>query len=226
MNNFIDIIAAPNQVFERLKQKPSWFIPWLVIALLAVTVQLGFYNLIDPGYLLDQLVEQRMDSGIPESELRNAMQGITENTTPLIVSSSVAVFVGLLLIYAISAVYLFLVSKFSDTSITYRQWLSMVSWCNVPAIFTVLAAWLAILSSGRLIEIEAMNPLNLNYLLFQSEGDFAGMLSAINLVTIWSVLLMIMGHRIFTASTYLKSATVVLTPYVLILLVWTLIILR
>lgn len=220
--NFIDIIASPNLVFPRLQEKPTWFLPWLLIALLAVSVQFGFYNLVDPEYLLEQLVEQRMDSGIAASELRERMQGITDNTNILAVSSSVAVFVSLLVIYAVTAGYLHWVSKFSETESSFKQWFSLASWSGVPTVFSILAAWIVILSSAPLIDLQAMNPLNLNYLLFRSDGRFADLLNAFNLVAIWSVVLLVLGYKHFTSATYLKSAVVVLSPYVLILFIWTL----
>ena len=56
LNNFIDILVAPNQVFGRLKEKPTWFLPLLLVFLMTASVQLGFFSLVDSEYLLDQFV--------------------------------------------------------------------------------------------------------------------------------------------------------------------------
>ncbi len=224
LKNFIDIIAAPRQAFSRLREKPGWVLPWLAVAVLAASVQYGFYKRVDPEYLLEQLIEQRLDSGIAESELRNRMQGIVDRTDMLALTSSIAVFVSLLVVYALTAAYLYWISKFNGADIRYKQWLALASWSGVPAVFTVLAAWLVILSSGSLIDVEAMNPLNLNYLLFRSEGQFSGMLNAFNLIAIWGIVLLILGYRQFTGVTQTRAAIVVLSPYLLILLVWALVI--
>ena len=140
LGNFVDILAAPNQVFTRIKNKPSWFTPWLVIALLLVSVQIGSFSLVDSDYLLDQMVEQSLQPGVSESDLRATMQGVVDNKTALIVSSSIAVTVGMLIIFAITAGYLYLISKFSDNDITFKTWYSLVAWCSVPTIFTAMTA--------------------------------------------------------------------------------------
>lgn len=224
LNNFVDILAAPNQAFTRLKDKPSWFVPWLVIALLLVTVQIGSFSLIDSEYLLDQLVEQSLQPGVSESDLRASMQGVVDNKTALMVSSSLAVSIGMLLVFAITAGYLYLISKFSDHDITYRTWYSLIAWCSVPTIFTAMTAWIVILSSGGLIDLTALAPLNLNNLLFRSEGDFSGLLTAFDLMAIWGVILIVLGYKNFTSTSTLNASIVVLTPYVLILAIWALII--
>lgn len=115
-----------------------------------------------------------------------------------------------------------MISKFTDNDITYKSWYSLIAWCSVPSIFTALAGWIVILSSGALIELEALTPLNLNYLIFRSEGDFSGFLSAFDLMNIWIVVLTVLGYKSFTACSSLQASVVVLSPYVLILGIWAL----
>ena len=103
LNNLIDILIAPNQVFGRLKEKPAWFLPWLLVFLMTASVQLGFFSLVDSEYLLNQLVEQSLQPGIAERDLRATLQVQVDNKSLLIVSSVVGVFIGLLLIMAIKA---------------------------------------------------------------------------------------------------------------------------
>ena len=220
LNNFIDIIAAPNQVFTRLKEKPGWLLPWLVIALVAASVQFGFYSAVDSEFLLDQLVEQSLRPGVSESDLRATLASTVENKTLLAVASSVGVFVALLVVFAINATYLYLISKFSENDVTFKQWYSLIAWCSVPSVFTALAAWVLILSSGGLVELSAMSPLNLNYLLFSSEGDYAALLNILDLMTFWVLVLTILGYKSFMQCTMPKATLIVLAPYVIILAVW------
>ncbi len=224
MNNFVDIIAAPNQAMTRLQEKPTWFLPWLLVCVLTASMQFGFYSSVDPQYLIDQLVEQNLQPGVSESDLRASMQGLAENTSTLAITSSVAIFVVLLVVYAITAGYLYMISKFSGKDVNYKSWYSLAAWSGIPAVFTALAGWIVILTSNGLIDVEAMNPLNLNYLLLRNDGDYAGILNALNLMAIWSIVLMILGYKKFTSASSIQSAIVVLTPYLLILLVWALII--
>jgi hypothetical protein len=220
LNNFIDILVAPNQVFGRLKEKPTWFLPLLLVFLMTASVQLGFFSLVDSEYLLDQLVEQSLQPGITERDLRATLQVQVDNKTLLIFSSVIGVLIGLLLVMAIKAAYFLLISKLTDKIISYKSWYSLVAWCSVPSIFTALAAWLVIFSSGRMIDIEALNPLNLNYLTVNTEGVFSSWLRAIDLIAIWGLVLVIMGYQSFTSCSTTKASIIVLTPYILIFGIW------
>lgn len=224
LNNFIDIIAAPRQFFNRLKEKPGWLLPWLVVAILAATVQWGFYSTVDPEFLLDQLVEQSLRPGVSESDLRATLEGTVENRSMLAIASSVGVFIGLLVVFAISASYLYLISKFSENGITFKHWYSLVAWCAIPSVFTALAAWVLILGSGGMMELAALSPLNLNYLLFRSEGTYASLLNLLDLMTIWALVLTILGYKSFMQCSTFRATVVVAAPYILILGIWALII--
>ena len=94
LNNFIDILAAPNQVFLRLKEKASWFTPWIVVALVVASMQMGFFYLVDTEFLVDQLVEQSLQPGLSESDLRVAIQAQVENKNVPAISSSVGIIIG------------------------------------------------------------------------------------------------------------------------------------
>ncbi len=224
LNNFIDILSAPNQVFLRLKEKASWFIPWIVVALVIASMQMGFFYLVDTEFLVDQLVEQALQPGVSESDLRVAIQAQLQNKNIPAISSSVGAIIGLLLIYAVSAGYLYMISKFTDNDIRFKSWYSLIAWCSVPSIFTALVGWIIILTSDGLIELEALSPLNLNYLIFRSEGDFSGFLSTLDLINIWIVVLTVLGYKSFTSCSSLQASVVVLSPYILILGIWALVI--
>ena len=224
LNNFIDIVVAPNQVFSRLKDKATWFLPWLLVFVLVASVQFGFFSLVDSEYLLDQLIEQSLQPGIAESDLRATLQVQVDNKTLLVVSSVIGVLIALLLILAIRAAYFYFISKLSDNIISYKSWYSLVAWCSVPTVFTALAAWLVILSSDNMIDINGLNPLNLNYLLFKSEGDFSRWLTAIDLIAMWGVVLTILGYKSFTSCSTTKASIIVLSSYILIFGIWALII--
>lgn len=218
--NFINILVAPNKVYSEIKEEPRWFLPWLLISLLLASVQLGFYSLIDPDFLVDQLVEQSLQPGVSESDLRASMQGIVENIKVLGFSSAMVTFFVLLITFAINSAYLYWISRLTENNLSFKTWYSLNAWCSVPAVFTVLAAWLLMLTSGRMIDIESIDPLNLNYLLLKSEGDYKNLLNSLNLVSSWSVVLVMLGYKHFTKSSFLTASLVVFAPYLLILLIW------
>ena len=224
INNFTNILIVPTKVFTDIAEKPRWFLPWLIISLLLASMQLGFYSLIEPDFLVDQLVEQSLQPGVSESDLRASMQGIVENINVLGLSSAIGIFFVLLITFAINSTYLYWIARLNEHNVSFKTWYSLNAWCSVPMVFTVMATWLLMLTSGGLIELEAINPLNLNYLLLKSEGDYRNLLNSLNLISAWSVVLIMLGYKHITKSSYLAASLIVFTPYLLILLIWFLLI--
>jgi len=222
LQNLIDILAAPKAVFARLKDQPTIALPLLLVTLAMASFQLGYIYLTDFNYLIDQLVEQAMNSNpaTRESELRAAL----ENLSPavLAISGTAGVVLGVPLITAIYAWYLGFIAKFGLQEYGFRHWLSLVSWTGIPTLFVALAAWVVILtSSNGQIPQAALQPLSIDALLALDPPNL--ILQSITLPQLWSLALCALGYQYFTGKGLVHSATVTLAPYVLIFGTWALI---
>lgn len=218
------VLIAPKRLFEQLKEHPGWFLPWLVLSIAHASVQLGFYLLIDPRFLMDQLVAQSLRPGISESDLRALLQTTVDNRSVLAISSALGAAIGLLVTMAISAAYLYLLAKLDERELAYRKWFALTAWCSLPGIFSALAGWAVILSAGGRIEFTAMSPLNLNTLVFGADTGLASAWPFLDLTTIWTLVLLVLGYRSFTASSGLRASIVVLFPCIALTLLWILLI--
>jgi uncharacterized membrane protein len=217
--NLIDILASPMAVFTRLKEKPSFLFPWLLITLAVASIQTGFFLLVDHDYLVDQLVEQAMASNptAGENQLRQNLSAV--NPSVFAASSAVAGFLVLTVIMALNAVYLNFMAKFSHGQYSFKSWFSMMAWTGIPGLFVALAAWVSILTaSNGLISLASLQPLSLDSLLGLDSGN--RMLQSINLPQFWSMGLMVVGYKQWTGASTLKSAVITLAPYALIYGVW------
>lgn len=220
--NLIDIIASPTAAFVSIKQKPTILFPLLLVVLSTVSIQTGYFLIADPGFIVDQLVEQAMASnpGAPEGQIREAYAGISPTT--LAVSAGGATFVLLLLILSLNAWYLSFMSKFSFNQLGWRSWMALVCWTSVPTIFVAIAAWASMLSiPNGLITLNDINPLSLQALL-QPETPNT-MLQSMTVVQFWTMALLVLGYRNWTGKTTVASAVIVLAPYVLIYGIWALV---
>jgi hypothetical protein len=219
MQNLIDILTAPSAVFARLKEKPTILFPWFLIVVSVASSQTGFFLLVDPDYLVDQLVEQALASnpGVGENQLRQNMSNVSP--TVFAGSSAIASVVILTVIMALNAVYLNFMSKFGHGQYSFKAWFSMLAWTGIPTLFVALAAWVSILSANNgLISLASLQPLSIDSLLGLDSNK--QLLQNLNLPQFWSMGLMVLGYRHWTGASTTKSAVITLAPFILIYGIW------
>lgn len=221
LHNLIDIFAAPAAVFERLKSRPHWLLPLLLVTIATASIQIGYVTTTDFNYLVDQLIEQTLASNpnARASEVRAAM----ENLNPMLIgiSGSVAVVVIVVVINCLYAGYLSFLNKFSTQELGYRHWLALSTWSGMPALLTALAAWVVMLgSSNGQVPQSALQPLSINGLLnLQSNNT---LLQNLSLPQFWSMALVVLGYRSYTGVDWIRAALAALAPYAVIYGIWAL----
>ncbi len=217
--NLINILTAPKEAFTSIREKPTVILPLMLIAVITASVQYGYFQVVDREFLIDQLIEQAQAFvNVPEDQLREGYENADTNN--MAIQSIVSVLIVVPLIMCLYAGYLSLISKFTYDEIAYKQWLAFVVWTGIPSIFAALAGWVVLLTNtDGLITLQEINPLTLNSLIIQTQGRFAGLFNAINLTQIWSVVLMTLGYMQWTGKSSLKSASIILTPYLIIIAV-------
>jgi hypothetical protein len=222
LQNLIDILAAPKAVFAGLKDKPGILLPLLLVTLAVASIQPGYIYLTDYNYLIDQMVEQALNSNpaARESEIRAGLENLSP--TILAVSGTVGVLIVVPLITVIYAWYLSFIAKFGLQEYGFRHWLSLVSWTSIPTLFVALAAWVVILtSSNGQVPQSALQPLSIDALLALDPPNTV--LQNISLPQLWSLALCALGYQYFTGKSLTHSAIVTLAPYVLIFGTWALV---
>lgn len=224
-NNLINILTSPKDAYTAIREKPTVLVPLLLITLLTASVQWGYFQMVDREFLIDQLIaQQQAFVNIPEDQLRAGLENAS--TQAMAIQSVIGVLIVIPLIMALYAGYLALISKFTYDEIRYKQWFSLVVWTGIPSLFVAIAGWVVLLTnSDGMISLTAINPLTLNNLIFQSEGRFAGLLSGMDLTQIWSITLMVLGYKQWTGKSGIKSASIILAPYLVIIGIIVLVIL-
>ena len=214
--NFINIITSPSEVFSEIKEKPTFWSPFLVLlALMAVTQFIVFKN-IDFDYLITSMAEQIAEQqDIAVSEAKQSISILTP--TLLMVSSIAGVIIVLPIVFVISAAYLNLIAKLSDDKYKFAHWFSLTCWTSMPTAFTALASIANVLlsSSGQFTETQ-FNPISLGNLLSIHDSPISGVLQSIDLTTFWTWALAILGYKFLTQCSGLKASIIVLAPGVLI----------
>src|SRR5688500_1246680 len=92
--NLIDIITAPSTAFARIRERPDFWLPLLLIIVMTASVQLGYFLINDAGFVKDSLIEQATAAS-PDmtQEQRDAIEANFANLSinTVAISSTIAV---------------------------------------------------------------------------------------------------------------------------------------
>lgn len=218
-----NIITTPTTAFYALKEKPSVLFPFALIIAASVAMMACFFVTVDFTWLIDQMVTAQ-SVGKSDAEIEGIQKGMDMMSIKVMgISSIVGMIFGVSLYFTVFAGYLFLVNKLITTeSISFKSWFSLVCWCSIPFIFSSLASILNILLANGQITLEAMNPLSFNNLFFHlSPTDkLFGPVNSWDPITIWSIVLTVLGVKQWTGKSLLTSTAIVLAPSLIIYGIW------
>ena len=217
LQNLIDIIAAPNAAFNRLKEQPTFLLPLALLILSTVAATAGYMLLNDEGFVRDQIMEQAIGNREMTAEQRRAVEqqigSVSLQTQAIVSSAAVAIFVPL--ITALYAGYLVLMNKLSSRSFSFKHWFSLASWTGIPGAIAALVSLIVLLTdaNGQVSQAE-MQPLSITGLLGIETTSQA--LKQVNLMTIWALVLVALGYQNWTGKGIATSIAITWIPYILI----------
>ena len=135
-----NIFTAPSLAFAAIKERPNPWLPLLVLIVGTFAVQFTYFQVVDLPWMLDQQLQQ---AGTLTEEQRNqAIDGATR--VPASVLGAIQGAFGgiaILIIYALIALYYTGVSFALNDGVKYQQWLALIAWCSLPAVFGLIASF-------------------------------------------------------------------------------------
>jgi hypothetical protein len=217
LQDLIDIIAAPQAVFTRLKERPAFLLPLLLVVVAAIGSSAGYLLLNDEGFVKDQIIEQALGNrDMPAETRRNAekqIESMSVQTQAAISCAAIAIIVPL--ITAIYAAYLGMVNKFSAHQFSFKHWFSLASWTGIPNLIAALVSIVVLLTDANgQVSQQEMQPLSITGLLAIDTDSQA--LQQVNLMTLWALGLAAVGYQQWTGKSMLTSIAITWAPYVLI----------
>lgn len=223
MDKVVNIFTAPAEAFRALREKPTFLLPVAVLILANVILVMWYYNVVDVMWLMETSLEAS-NAEIPADQREQVLERIA--ATPRMVfagSSAVAVSLVVLVLMLLAAMYLSLVSMFTNDGFRFRNWFSLVAWSSLPVVLAVLASMVNLaVGDPTFLAGEELNPLSFRNLLgldVSGTGFSASLLQYADPTSIWSLALMIVGYRQWTGHSIEKSALIVAAPLLVIVVV-------
>jgi hypothetical protein len=198
-------------------------VPLLVIILSICVVQFTYTQVVDLPWLIDWQIQQ--GGGNLTEEQRAQAVDTAVRIPPLAYGFIAAVpsAIIILVLYALIALYYLVVSFATNDGIKYGQWLALIAWCSLPTVFGQIASLVNLMvTDARFLPPQALNPLSFGNLLnIDPKGASAveGVLLQLDVTTLWSTVLQILGYQAFTGRSAGVATAVVLGPLAIIVLI-------
>ncbi|MGE5204622.1 MAG: YIP1 family protein [Chlamydiota bacterium] len=204
----LNTFVAPNKTFTDLRRNSRWWAPWIVVALATLAFiyvidqKVGFaqvaHNLIANSSRVEQIEQMPPDQRAQQYDRVARFTRVTAYASPLTA----------LLVYVIVAAVLMATFRFgAGAEVEYKTSLAIVTYSALPF---AISALLGILSLGAGANAESFNlnnPVASNPAYFMdmaSNKFFYTLASALDVFTIWSIVLMAVG---FARNSKLRVAT-------------------
>lgn len=219
MNTFL----APSKTFEDIRRKASWWAPWLILAILAVGVGAVLSKKVD----WEQVIREQRENGPGASTFQSLSKEQQEQQIAIgakfagYVVYATPVFTliaGLILAAILMATFNFgfeaEVPFSRSLAIVFYSWLPEV----VRGIFTIITLLLRSDTEG----FNPNNPVGTNVAYFLDKANTSkfvyGMASALDLITIWTIILIGIGFAVNAKDKKkLSQGTAIITVAVLYL---------
>ena len=221
-----NIFTSPNEAFGPLKEQPRVWFPILVLIAAYTAINFVYVYSVDLPWFMDM---QMQAGGVELTESqREQAAARASSVSPAVYGAIGAVTTSafVLLVMFLTALYYTGVSFVTHDGIKLTQWFALIAWCTLPTVLGAVAQVVNIIATdSRFMLQDAINPLSFGNLLSidpTGASIVQRILLGIDLTTIWSVVITVLGYQAWTKSSLVKAVAVVLGPLALIIAISTL----
>ncbi len=215
-----NIFTSPGEAFAAIKERPRVWFPLLILVGAYCVVAVLYISKVDLAWMLDNQMAQ---ADLTEEQRTQAVDAAMQLPKGVYMAFGVlSALISYPLIFAVFALYYTGASFFTNTGVKFKQWYSLLAWCCLPFLLGLLATLVYIITGDvRFVGQEGLNPLSFgNLLAIDPTGapTVQRVLLALDPTVIWAVVLSVLGYQALSQRSIVHAATVVLAPYVLIVL--------
>lgn len=229
MNALIAIFTNPRTVFDEQREDPKWLVPGLVILAFTIISGVAVTMLVDVGEVaraqFEQTIETMERQGTPQAtidQMRTSAEQQLEIAGNPIVAMGSAVLGAVVVFFILSlvhALYFMIVGKIMKTGNDFSDWFALSVWGRMPWIIAAVVTVVAALAMSPQTDLAAYNVLSLStWMNLPNENHmiFGQLVKTLDLMVIWSIVIMTVGFDSWTEKGIGVSAAVVAVPYVVV----------
>ncbi|HTW92900.1 MAG TPA: Yip1 family protein [bacterium] len=217
----LDIYLSPSRAFARLKEKPTWLIPLVIVLVFNMLFVVVSSHYVDWGKQRQAAVERMRDRNVPQEQIDKATAGMEKfYSSPAMrygVPAISALFVGIIAFLFLAVVYNVGLPLFGAASDFKRAWAIV---CNaglvmVPAVI-VRSGLVLLKHSSEVTTSLLMAAPNLK------QPFLKALLSQLDIFDFWRFVLVAIGLQVVFGVKSSKSYTLVFAVWLVVMLVLSL----
>ena len=217
-----NIFTSPGEAFTAIKERPRIWFPLLVLIGAYCAVSVLYLSEVDLGWMLDN--QLAAGGNLTEEQRTQAVDAAMQLPRSVYMAfGALSALIVYPLLFAIFALYYTGVSFFTNNGVKFKQWYSLLAWCCIPFLLGLVATLVYMITGDvRFVGQEGLNPLSFGKLLgIDSTGTpmVQRVLLALDPTVVWAIVLSVLGYQVLSQRSIVHAATVVLAPYVLIVLI-------
>jgi len=208
----LDIFLAPGRAFARLKEKPSWLVPLIIVLVFNMLFALLSSQYVDWDKQRQTALDQMRERNVPEEQIEKAMEGMEKYYSSPVMRYGMPVvsvlFISLIALLFLAVVYNVSLPMFGGAGDFKRMWAIVCSASLVAVPATIVRGLLVLLKRSAEVTTSLLVAApNLKH------GFLAGLLAQLDIFDFWKFLLIAMGLKVVFGLKGSKS-------YVLVFAVW------
>jgi hypothetical protein len=219
MSHLINIFLEPAKVFADLREKPTFWVPMLLLAVLTAVSTLLYFLNVDPAWFAEYQSAQMLlqNPEMTSAELAQ-MQSIMPGARAMGWFAAVGALLVIVVVFLVYGVYYLLAGKITGQPVGFRHGLALVSWSSMPMVLGSLVVIGAVLTSSPQASLESMQLTNIDPLLVQlpMDHDWSMLARSFSLLNFWVWFLAALGWKTWFRTGWGQALVVVLLPSIVI----------
>ena len=198
MSHLINIFLEPAKVFAELREKPSFWTPMLLLAVLTAVSTLLYFMTVDPAWFAEHQAAQVLlqNPEMTSAELAQ-MQAMMPGARTMGWFAGIGALLVIVVVFLVYAVYYLLAGKITGQPMGFRHGLALVSWSSMPMLLGSLVVIGGVLTSSPQTPLESLQLTNIDPLLVQlpMDHDWSMLAKSFSLLNFWVWFLAALGWK-------------------------------
>ncbi len=214
----LDIYLAPGRAFARLKDKPNWLVPLVIVLVFNMLFVFISSQYVDWGKQRQAALERMRERNMPQEQIDKATEGMDKFYSSPAMRYGMPVvsglFVSVIALLLLAVVYNVSLPLFGGAGDFKRTWALVCNASLVAVPATIVRGGLVLLkrSSEVTTSLLAAAP-NLRH------GFLAGLLAQLDLFDFWKFMLIAIGLKVVFGLKGSKSYTLVFAVWLVVMLI-------
>ncbi len=211
VSKVINIFFEPKRVFESLKIKPTWLIPFLIVIVLAM----GSFYYTYPFVMDQQIQKIQENERIPEQQKQVIIERMKEVEHPPLWQLAMPPVFGFIVLVLVAGILYFVFNVLMGGDSAYRSVLSVYSYSGLVQIPSMIVKFPLIMIKGN-VNVQTSLALLLSA---EAKDTFLySVLSSFDVFNFWQVILVSMGMGVMYKYSTKKAFVAVLILWLIYIL--------